>query len=126
LTLHRWGLFEKLGVSFKTTNVIESIQARLGQYTDKVDYWRNSDQKQRWVAAALSDLEPRLRRVKGMKYLPELRLAIQRELRIQGSIPFLVEFEKKLMLFTPLSRADFEARVHAEGPCEVQEGISFL
>lgn len=83
LTLHRLGLFEKLGTSFKTTNVIESIQARLGQYTDKVDYWRNSDQKQRWVAAALSDLEPRLRRVKGMKYLPELRLAIQRELEIQ-------------------------------------------
>ena len=83
LTLHRLGLFEKLGVSFKTTNVIESIQARLGQYTDKVDYWRNSDQKQRWVAAALSDLEPRLRRVKGMKYLPELRQAIQRELGIQ-------------------------------------------
>jgi len=83
LTLHRLGLFEKLGVSFKTTNVIESIQARLGQYTDKVDYWRNSDQKQRWVAAALCDLEPRLRRVKGMKYLPELRMAIQCELRIQ-------------------------------------------
>jgi transposase-like protein len=83
LTLHRLGLFEKLGRSFKTTNVIESIQARLGQYTDKVDYWRNSDQKQRWVAAALLDLEPRLRRVKGRKYLPELRLAIQRELGIQ-------------------------------------------
>jgi len=83
LTLHRLGLFEKLGTSFKTTNVIESIQARLGQYTDKVDYWRNSDQKQRWVAAALSDLEPRLRRVKGMKYLPELRQAIQRDLGIQ-------------------------------------------
>ena len=83
LTLHRLGLFEKLGTSFKTTNVIESIQARLGQYTDKVDYWRNSDQKQRWVAAALSDLEPRLRRVRGMKYLPELRRAIQRELKIE-------------------------------------------
>ena len=83
LTLHRLGLFEKLGTSFKTTNVIESIQARLGQYTDKVDYWRNSDQKQRWVAAALLDLEPRLRRVKGMRHLPELREAIQCELRIQ-------------------------------------------
>lgn len=84
LTLHRLGLFEKLGTSFKTTNVIESIQARLGQYTDKVDYWRNSDQKQRWVAAALLDLEPRLRKVKGMKHLPELRRAIQRELRIEN------------------------------------------
>jgi transposase-like protein len=83
LTLHRLGLFEKLGVSFKTTNVIESIQARIGQYTDKVDYWKNSDQKQRWVASALLDLEPRLNRVKGMKYLSELRRAIQRDLGIK-------------------------------------------
>ncbi len=84
LALQRLGLFEKLGISFKTTNVIESIQARLGQYTDKVDYWRNSDQKQRWVASALMDLEGRLNRVKGMKHLLELRLAIQRELGIQS------------------------------------------
>lgn len=34
LTLHRLGLFEELGKSFKTTNVIESIQARIGQFTD--------------------------------------------------------------------------------------------
>jgi transposase-like protein len=84
LTLHKLGLFEKLGISFKTTNVIESIQARIGQYTDKVDYWRNSNQKQRWVAAALLDTEPRLRRVKGRKYLPELRKALQRELELQN------------------------------------------
>jgi len=84
LTLHRLGLFGKLGRSFKTTNVIESIQARMGQYTDKIDYWRNSDQKQRWVAAALLDLEPRLNKVNGVKYLPELRSAIQRELGIQN------------------------------------------
>ena len=35
------------------------------------------------VPRVRDDLEPRLRRVKGMKYLPELRLAIQRELGIQ-------------------------------------------
>ena len=85
LTLHRLGLFQELGISFKTTNVIESIQARMGQYTDKVDYWRNSDQKQRWVASALMDLEPRLRRVKGFKYLPLLRERIQQELGIDNN-----------------------------------------
>jgi transposase-like protein len=82
LTLHRLGLFKELGVSFKTTNVIESIQARIGQHTDKVDYWKNSDQKHRWIAASLLDIEPRLRRVKGMRYLPLLRAAIQRELKL--------------------------------------------
>ena len=45
LTLHRLSLFEKLGRTLKTTNCIESIMALIGQKTDKVDYWRNSNQK---------------------------------------------------------------------------------
>jgi hypothetical protein len=44
-------LFQELGKSFKTTNCIESLMALLAQKTDKVDYWRNSDQKHRWLAA---------------------------------------------------------------------------
>lgn len=80
LTLHRLGLFDKLGISFKTTNIIESIQARIGQHTDKVDYWKTSDQKHRWMAASLLDIEPRLRKVKGLKYLPLLRAAIKQKL----------------------------------------------
>jgi len=44
------------------------------QRTDKVDYWRNSNQTQRWVATALLDIEPRLNRINGYRYLPELRL----------------------------------------------------
>lgn len=77
LTLHRMGLFEALGQSFKTTNCIESIHAQMGQRTDKVDYWRNSSQKQRWVAAALLDIEPSLRTVKGYRSLPFLRAKLQ-------------------------------------------------
>jgi putative transposase len=84
LTLHRLGLFRELGISFKTTNCIESLMALVGQKTDKVDYWKNSDQKHRWLAAALSDIEPRLRKVKGYRYLPQLRIAIQREIARQG------------------------------------------
>ena len=83
LTLHRLGLFEKLGKSLKTTNCIESIMALIGQRTDKVDYWKNSDQKQRWLATALLDIEPRLNRIKGYRYLPALRKAIQQELGIE-------------------------------------------
>lgn len=82
LTLHRLGLFEKLGKSLKTTNCIESIMALIGQRTDKVDYWRNSNQKQRWLATALLDIEPRLNRIRGYRYLPELRTAIQKELAL--------------------------------------------
>jgi putative transposase len=47
LTLHRLGLFAELGVSFKTTNCIESLMALLSGYTNKVDHWRNSSQKHR-------------------------------------------------------------------------------
>jgi len=79
LTLHRLGLVAVLGRSLTTTNCLESIMAQLGQRTDKVDRWRSSDQKQRWVATALLDLEPRLRRIKGYRHLPLLRAALQRE-----------------------------------------------
>lgn len=82
LTLHRLGIFKELSRSFKTTNVLESINARVGQSTDKVDYWRNSNQKLRWTATALLDIEPRLRKIKGTRYLYKLRLAIKRELNL--------------------------------------------
>jgi len=80
LTLHRLGLFGSLGISLKTTNCIESLNAQLGAYTDKVDRWRNSEQKHRWVASALLTIEPRLHRIKGYRHLPLLRAALQREI----------------------------------------------
>ena len=73
LTLHRLGMFEKLGRSFKTTNAIENVNSLLGIYTDRVDYWKNSEQRQRWVATALLQIEPRLRTVCGYQYLTEIR-----------------------------------------------------
>jgi len=81
LTLHRLGVFGVLGTSLKTTNCLESINALVGQRTDKVDHWRTSDQKQRWLAAALVDIEPRLRRIKAYRSLPLLRAAFQAEIR---------------------------------------------
>lgn len=81
LTLPRLGLFPQLGVSLKTTNCLESLNALLGQRTDKVDRWRTSDQKRRWLAAALLDIEPRLHRIKGFRALPLLRAALYAELR---------------------------------------------
>ncbi len=79
LTLHRLGVFGALGRSLKTTNCLESLNAQLGQLTDKVDRWRTSEQKHRWVASALLAIEPRLRRIKGYRHLPQLQAALQRE-----------------------------------------------
>jgi len=77
LTLHRLGLFRELGISLKTTNILESIHARVEDRTARVDHWRNSEQKQRWLATALLDLEPRLRRIKSFRSLPLLREALK-------------------------------------------------
>ena len=77
LTLHRLGLFPELGLSFKTTNALESIMAQVEQRTAKVDHWRTSEQKQRWCAAALLGIEPRLRKVRGYRHLPRLVEALR-------------------------------------------------
>jgi hypothetical protein len=83
-------VFGALGTSLKTTNCPESINALVGQRTDKVDRWRTSDQKQHWLAAALLHIEPRLRRIKGYRSLPLLRAALQAEIREkQTTVRFL-------------------------------------
>ena len=80
LTLHRLGVYELLGSSFKTTNCLESVNALVEERCGKVDAWKNSSQRQRWLATALLDIEPRLRRVRGYSHLVQLQDALQREL----------------------------------------------
>ncbi len=82
LTLHRLGVFAELGISFKTTNCIESLNSQVEKVCGRVTHWNNSSQKQRWLAAALLDIEPRLRKIKGYKHLPKLRLALMKELKL--------------------------------------------
>lgn len=77
LTLHRLGMFEKLGKSFKTTNCIENVNKQLSLYTGRVSRWQNSDQRRRWVATALLEIEPRLNKVMGHEHLKELRQAMK-------------------------------------------------
>ena len=77
LTLHRLGLFKELGFSLKTTNIVENVNGLLQQRTGRVTRWKNSDQRQRWVATALLEIEPGLRVIKGHKHLQALRLAMR-------------------------------------------------
>jgi transposase-like protein len=76
LTLHRLGVFPQVGISFKTTNLLESVMARVEARTARVDHWRTSDQKERWCAAALLAVEAQFRRVKGYQHLPLLAHAL--------------------------------------------------
>jgi transposase-like protein len=86
LTLHRLGVYGVLGRSLKTTNCLESVNAGIEARCAKVDSWKTSGQKHRWLATALLDAEPRLRKIKGYVHLPLLRAALQRELRIETAV----------------------------------------
>lgn len=82
LALHRLGVYGVLGRSLKTTNCLESVNALVEERCAKVDHWKNSSQRQRWLATALVDIEPRLRTVMGYRHLPKLREALKLELKI--------------------------------------------
>ena len=82
LTLHRLGVYGVLGRSLKTTNGLESVNALVEERCAKVDHWQNSSQRHRWLATALLDIEPRLRKVMGYRHLSKLRDALKRELKI--------------------------------------------
>lgn len=86
LTLHKLGLYGMLGRSLKTTNCLESVNAVVEERCAKVDCWKNSKQKHRWLATALMDIEPRMRRVKGYAHLSKLRAALERELKIEAKV----------------------------------------
>lgn len=73
LTVHRLGLYEELHRSFTSTNCIESVMSQLGQFTDKVDRWRSGRHIQRWTAAGLVYIEPRLNKISGWRSLELLR-----------------------------------------------------
>ena len=76
-------MFALVGRSLKTTNIIESVNSQAEERCGRVDHWKNSNQKHRWLAAALLDIEPRLRRLLGYRHLPALRKAIKQELKIK-------------------------------------------
>lgn len=80
LTLHRLGLNKELKKSFSSTNCIESLMSQLGQYTDKVDYWRNGRHIQEWTASGLLRIEPNLKKVYGWRHMKLLRDRIRQDI----------------------------------------------
>ena len=76
LTIHHLGLSSELAKHLSTTNCIEGVMSQMGSYTDKVDRWHNSDQILRWTGMSLMDIEPRLNRIYGHRYLNVLRFKL--------------------------------------------------
>lgn len=78
LTLHRLGIPSVLRVSFSTTNLIESSFSRVRTVIRNVKRWRSdTNQTQRWTAAALLEAEKRFRRVKGYKSMSVLKSNVE-------------------------------------------------
>ncbi|MDP7650004.1 MAG: transposase [Candidatus Thalassarchaeaceae archaeon] len=84
LTLHTLGMIPFLKRSFRTTNCIENVNGLAADLTRKVKRWTHSPQRHRWLAAALLDIEPRLRRVGGYRHLILLRQALKKDLHLQN------------------------------------------
>lgn len=86
LTLHCLKVFPEWGVSFTTSNLIESVMPRLEAKTRRVTRWRTSDQKLRRCASALWAMERQVRRVKHHRHLRLLKHALQARLSTTNAV----------------------------------------
>lgn len=86
LTLHRLGLQASLGASFRTTNCIESLNALAEQKCGRVDSWKNSNHRQRWLAMALLEVEPHLRRVRGYAQMGKIRAMVEQDVKKRAQV----------------------------------------
>jgi transposase-like protein len=76
LTLHKINLNEDFFVSFSTTNCIESVNSQIKKYAGRVTHWSSSGQRYRWLAAALLQIEQRMRKVDNFKKLKQMKKLI--------------------------------------------------
>lgn len=81
LTLKRLGLAFLFHRSFSTTNCIENLNSQLGKYLHKVKRWMYSEQRYRWVASGLLEIESRMRKVANYKQLKVMKEKIKKEVQ---------------------------------------------
>lgn len=80
LTMARLGLLKLLGRSFRTTNIIESVNSGVARFTRHITRWTTVDQRMRWTALALMEMEPTWNKSHNFKRLPMLQRAVQQEI----------------------------------------------
>jgi len=85
LTLHRLGLNVDFSKSFATTNCIENLNSQIGKYLNKVKYWKNSKERYRWIAAALLEIELKMRKVNNFRILDNMQKTIKEEIKKRTS-----------------------------------------
>lgn len=88
LTLHKIGVSQIFSRSLGTTNCIENLNSQMAKYIRNVKQWSNSNQRQRWVAAALLEIENNLNKIHNFKHLNKLQEAIKNQLNKKPLLKF--------------------------------------
>jgi len=79
LNLKRLGLAFLFHRSFSNTNCIENLNSQLGKYPHKVKRWMYSEQRYRWVASRLLEVESKMRKVANYKQLKIMKEKIKKK-----------------------------------------------
>lgn len=77
LTLHRLGITGALRKTLRSTNPIESLFSVVEEKCHRVKRWRGASMALRWAASACVWHQPRMRRVKGFRDIPQLITALE-------------------------------------------------
>ena len=76
LAIHRLRIGVHLKKFFSSTNPIESLNSLLEEDLRRVKRWRNSEHFQRWLACACLSNEKRMRKIRGYRALPALKIRL--------------------------------------------------
>lgn len=77
LAIHRLKISGQLRKFFSTTNPIESLNSLLEEDLRRVKRWRDSEHFQRWLACSCLRNEKRMRKIRGFRGLPALKVRLQ-------------------------------------------------
>lgn len=78
LTVQRLGIDGALYLTLRSTNPIENLNGAVAHHTRNVKRWRDGKMVLRWVGAALLQATGGFRRVRGMRDMPKLCVALDR------------------------------------------------
>lgn len=79
LTVQRLGIDGALYLTLRSTNPIENLNGAVAHHTRNVKRWRDGQMVLRWVGAALLQATGGFRRVRGMRDMPKLCAALDRQ-----------------------------------------------
>jgi putative transposase len=77
LAIHRLQIGAQLKKFFSSSNPIESLNSLLEEDTRRVKRWKDSEHFQRWLATACLHNEKRMRKIRGFRALPALKIRLQ-------------------------------------------------